>query len=189
MHKPSSRKRGLIVLAHLALLTSACGGLAGSAATATVAATPTSTARSAQLSELQNTVDARDPGSVDWRAAAEGQQIAAGGRVKTGEAARAKVSLSDGTTIRLAPTTEFVLAEFSPQPADPVTRLQLAAGKMWVIVTRDGMEAARREVRHAAIDHLTPDRATWGGDADAVPGGQRRRDDRIHRLRLAPLRR
>src|SRR5574341_661629 len=136
MHKPSSRKRGLIVLAHLALLTSACGGLAGGAATATVAATPTSAARSAQLSELQNTVEAREAEDVVWRAAAEGQQIAAGGRVRTGEAARAKVSLSDGTTVRLAPTTEFVLAEFSPQPADPVTRLQLAAGKMWVIVTQ-----------------------------------------------------
>src|SRR5574341_1457077 len=141
MSKPSSRKYRLTVLALLALLTSACGGPAGGAATATGAATsaatatPTAAARSAQLSELQNTVEARDSEDVVWRAAAEGQEIAAGGRVKTGEAARAKVSLSDGTTIRLAPTTEFVLAEFSPQPANPETRLQLAAGKMWVIVT------------------------------------------------------
>ncbi len=126
-----SRKRAFASLIPLVIITSACGGLTGSGA-----ATATPAARSAQLSELQNTVEARDSGDVVWRAAVEGQQIAAGGRVRTGEAARAKVSLSDGTTIRLAPATEFVLAEFSPQPTDPVTQLKLTAGKMWVIVTK-----------------------------------------------------
>ena len=138
-----SRKRAIASLISLVITTSACGGLTGSgAATSTVAATSapaataTPAARSAQLSELQNTVQSREPPSAEWQAAAEGQQVAAGGGVKTGEAARAKVSLSDGTIIRLAPATEFELTELSPQPTDPVTQLKLTAGKMWVIVTK-----------------------------------------------------
>jgi len=60
----------------------------------------------------------------------------ASGTIGSGEAARAKVSLSDGTIIRLAPATEFELTELSPPPTDPVTQLKLTAGKMWVIVTK-----------------------------------------------------
>jgi hypothetical protein len=98
--------------------------------------TPTPLPRSAEVSEIQNTVDARADAGADWESASEGEAIAEGGGVRTGDAARARVDISDGTIMRLAPNTEFELAALSPEPTDPVTRFRLAAGKVWVAVTK-----------------------------------------------------
>lgn len=92
--------------------------------------------RSAVISELQNDVDARQASAVDWLAAIEGDQITAGGGVRTGDESRVRIATSDGSIIRIAANTEFQLAEFSPQPTDPVTRLSIEAGKVWIQVTK-----------------------------------------------------
>lgn len=101
------------------------------AACANSNSTPNS-ARTAQLSELRNTVEARASETTDWQAAAEGDGLAAGGGVRTGDEARARVDISDGTIVRLAPNTEFTLRQFN----DPVTQWSLSAGKLWISVTK-----------------------------------------------------
>lgn len=103
-------------------------------------ATPTPThtplPRSAQVSELVNQVDARRQANVEWRPATEGEQIVVGGGVRTGDAARARVDISDGAILRLASTTEFELTALTPESVDAMTRWILRAGKLWVQVTQ-----------------------------------------------------
>jgi hypothetical protein len=85
---------------------------------------------------LKNEVEARPAAEAIWESAFEGEQIEAGGGVRTGDEARARLDISDGTIIRLAGQTEFELTALSPAPADPVTRLTLAAGKVWIQLTQ-----------------------------------------------------
>jgi FecR-like protein len=93
--------------------------------------------RSANISEIQNTVEAQNSGNAPWQAAADGQQIGAGGGVKTGDASRARLDIApDTTVVRVAPNTEFTVEAISPAPTDPVTRIVLAAGKLFAQVTK-----------------------------------------------------
>ncbi len=119
----------VLVLAALACDVTALGGT-------TSTPTPTPLPRSAAVSEISNEVEARLDAEADWAAASEGEQIATGGSVRTGDEARARVDLSDGAIMRLAPNSEFALVTLSPEPADPVTKFTLAAGKLWVAVTQ-----------------------------------------------------
>jgi len=99
-------------------------------------ATPEAPSRSALLSELLKAVDARDTENAEWQSASEGQQISVGGGAKTGEEARARIDISDGTILRLGDNTEFKLTDLSGEPTNPVTTFVLDAGKVWVMVTQ-----------------------------------------------------
>ncbi len=103
--------------------------------TPTLVPTPTIPPRSATLSELQKEVDARNDAVAQWREAAEGQSLFVGGGVKTGDEARARLDISDGAILRLAANSEFTLTDLTAAPTDAVTRLKLAAGKLWVALT------------------------------------------------------
>jgi hypothetical protein len=87
--------------------------------------------RTATLSELVNDVQSCPAAEKDWEPATEGQVIRAGGGVRTGVDARARVDISDGAILRMAANSEFELKELSGTASDPVTRLTLAAGKLW----------------------------------------------------------
>ncbi len=131
-----------LLLALTGLSLASCSALAAPTQTPALTATPppaptftpTPLPRSAGISELQHTVEARPLADAPWEAAYEGEQIEPGGGVRTGDEARARVDISDGAIIRLAAKTEFELTALSPQPTDPVTRLALAAGKLWAQV-------------------------------------------------------
>jgi ferric-dicitrate binding protein FerR (iron transport regulator) len=97
---------------------------------------PTPSPRTAELSELRNTVEARASGADQWQTASEGQNIAAGDGVRTGDEARARLDLSDGGILRLGANTEFELTELSPGETDPATRLQVGAGHVWISVSK-----------------------------------------------------
>lgn len=103
---------------------------------ATPAASATPEPRSAVLSELSNRVEAREIAQADWQSAIEGQALAVGGGAKTGQEARVRIDISDGTILRIAPNSVFELRELSPEPADPKARLFLEAGTVFVWVTR-----------------------------------------------------
>jgi hypothetical protein len=103
------------------------------------AAAPTAAAasgRTAQISELKNAVEARQTAETAYQPAQEGEQILTGGAVKTGDEARVRIDTSEGSIIRVAANTEFTLRELSPTDDNPVTRLTLEAGKVWVWVTK-----------------------------------------------------
>jgi hypothetical protein len=84
---------------------------------------------------LKKEVQARTTTNEGWQMAGEGEQIMAGGGARTGDEARVRIDTSEGTIIRLGANTEFVLLDFSPEPTNPITRLRLEAGKVWVSVT------------------------------------------------------
>lgn len=148
-----SRRIMFVVLSVLIAATLACGALGGGGGGTAPAATSgsggaqaTSGAggstgtgvRSANISEIQNTVEAQESDSAEWQAAGTGQQIPAGGGVRTGDASRARLDIAPDTTVlRIAPNTEFRLETLSPAPADPVTRFVLAAGKLFAQVTKN----------------------------------------------------
>jgi hypothetical protein len=105
----------------------ACGPAASTA-------TPLS-ARFAQLSELINEVQARASEVDTFATASEGEAFGAGGQARTGEESKVRIDLTEGTIIRLAPQSEFTLTELNEDMQNPFTRLKLAAGKLWVILT------------------------------------------------------
>lgn len=139
-------QRTTLLLVIATLLLSACGNestiapaTAGGnlpAASTPIPGSPAAATRTALISELRNSVNARLTNAADWLTASEGEQINAGGGVRTGAESRVRIDTSDESLIRIGANTEFQLLEFSPQPTDPVTRLQLEAGKLWVQVTK-----------------------------------------------------
>ncbi len=145
-----SRRLVFIVVNVLVAVTLACsarggggGGTAPAATTGPGGAEATSGAggstgsetRSATISEIQNTVEARESDSAEWKTAGTGEQVAAGGGVRTGDESRARVDISDGTILRVAPNTEFQLATLSPELANPVTKLVVASGRLFAWIT------------------------------------------------------
>jgi hypothetical protein len=98
--------------------------------------TLTPSARHATLSELLNEVKARASAAGEVGPAAEGQVIGQGGLARTGAESKVRLDLTEGTILRLAPQSEFTLAELNEAAAQPLTRLSLAAGQLWVILSR-----------------------------------------------------
>jgi len=123
------------VILIFALALSACQPALTPVPPTPVPPTATTPPRTAALSELQNEVFACSVADAEWETAAAGQLIQTGGGVRTGDEARARLDISDGTIIRLAASSEFELRELSPGASDPVTRLKLSAGRLWAAVT------------------------------------------------------
>ena len=150
-----------------AILLSACKPTAKSATPVRPAARATSLSRSATLSELESDVQTRPTAGSIWQKARVGQEIKTGASVKTGADSRARIDISDGSIIRLGPTTVFELAEISPSPRDPVTRMKLSAGRLWATVTKalgtgafeidtpTGLAAVRGSMMGVAYDPAT----------------------------------
>ncbi|MBL8045845.1 MAG: FecR domain-containing protein [Anaerolineales bacterium] len=122
-----TRRNLLLAVLMGSVLLSACGAPA-------TPATPTAQPRTAQLSELNNSVNARDTNAQEWGTASEGRVINVSGGVRTGDDARARLDTSEGSIIRIAANTEFELLEFPPELSSPITKLRLEAGKIWIIV-------------------------------------------------------
>ncbi|MBL8058685.1 MAG: FecR domain-containing protein [Anaerolineales bacterium] len=87
------------------------------------------------LSDLHNDVRACPEAALAWEPAAEGQCIYAGGGVRTGQAARVRLDLSEGVIVRLAADTLFTLQSVSPTEDDLAARITLTAGQVWLAVT------------------------------------------------------
>lgn len=136
-------------------------------ASATSASATDSAGRSAQISEIKSDVNKRETETVDWQSAAEGDEINAGGGVRTGDESRVRIDISDGTIVRIAPNTEFTLLELSPAETDPITRLQMETGKVFVWVTKalglgtfeietpSGVATVRGSLMSAQYDEVT----------------------------------
>jgi len=101
---------------------------------------PTTFTRQATLSELVKVVMARASAAGEIGPASEGQVIGQGGLTRTGADSKVRLDLTEGTIVRLAPQSEFTLTELNNNPAQPLTRLSLAAGQLWVSLSSGELE-------------------------------------------------
>ena len=137
---------GLILTLGLA----ACGGPAttlapasatsGGAAGVTQPAQATAEPLTAALSELVNSVEVKAAAQVGFAPAVDGDTVEVGDQVRTGAQSSAKITLSDGTIVRVGADASFVLQEMVPSDENFVTRLKLEVGELWVSLVGGAME-------------------------------------------------
>jgi hypothetical protein len=107
---------------------------------ATLAVSPTLPGRTAVLNDLVGNVQSRPAGGGKDVPATNGQTLDEGSQVRTGGGSKAKISLSDGTILRLRPDTLITLDRLIGDPSNPFTRLLLALGKVFVILKSGHLE-------------------------------------------------
>lgn len=95
---------------------------------------------SATLNEVQGDVSAKQPTDSKYSPAENGLVLETGGEVETGDDGRTRVNLSNGTFFRTGPSSHFVLQSLEDNNGDPLARLQLEFGKVWVILTAGVLE-------------------------------------------------
>ena len=83
--------------------------------------------RAATVREVANVVTARAEGESEFVAVSDGYLVSTGGEIQTDVEAHAKLVLSDGIIIRLAPTT--LLVNDSPEGQ---WKFKLQNGKVWI---------------------------------------------------------
>ncbi|MBM3151763.1 MAG: hypothetical protein FJZ96_06090 [Chloroflexi bacterium] len=92
--------------------------------------------RTATFQEIINDVQSRQSEDADYAPAVLEQTLPVGGQAQTGETGRARLDLMpDATLVRLGPSTQFTLSELFLDDDEPLTRLELVAGQVWVILT------------------------------------------------------
>ena len=123
------------VAAALALLLQGCSLLsAGKGSGAVGPAQSGGNALIATLSEMQGLVEARQSSQAEFSPAGEGASVGAGGQVRTGDDGRARLNLSSGSIVRIAPSSSFTLSGNEARPEGLLTTIKLEAGKIWVIL-------------------------------------------------------
>ncbi|MCA2000910.1 MAG: Ig-like domain repeat protein [Chloroflexi bacterium] len=115
-------------------------GNAPSSLPAAATATTLPSGLSAILKEISGKVEIKPVGEEAFIPATTNSLLQEQGQVLTGDDGRVRLDLSSGTIIRLAPNSLFTL--ISNQPADESlkTRLQLAVGKLFVILNGGSLE-------------------------------------------------
>jgi hypothetical protein len=143
--------RKLVSLAFiLTLLIAACRPAATASPTATTAATaavtngatatveppPTTVADSAAtVSEIKGSAEQRDDAQANWATASVGQALTMGNQVRTGPESLAAIQFAKGALTRLGPDTLFTVSELGGDSQNPLIKLQLAAGQLFVLIT------------------------------------------------------
>jgi hypothetical protein len=118
---PIKTVRNLVLV--LFLLLTACG------------AQPTEISpQSAVLSKPAGTVSVQPKVDEDFISAVDGYVLNEGGQVQTGEDGRVRLDLSTGTILRVGPSSLFKLVSNTPEEQSLITTVQLALGKVWVIL-------------------------------------------------------
>jgi hypothetical protein len=181
-HRYAHRKIALWLISVLAAI-AACQPQAAlptaeparTAPTATSTPTPTPTASqtsthtpvplNATLSETSGGVDVKQPAQVDFAAAAPPLILQVKGQVRTAEDGRARLDLSTSTILRLAPLTLFTLQANDPAETSLLTRIKLALGQLYILLTGGSVEvetdsgfaSVRGSYMLVAIDPLNGD--------------------------------
>jgi hypothetical protein len=92
------------------------------------------------LAEVVKVVEMRPSAAVPFSLAGAGQQAKVGTQIRTGEASTARLDLDGGSFVRLGPNTLITVTTLPAAPDEPLIRLSLAAGKIWVSLTGGGVE-------------------------------------------------
>ena len=117
----------------------------------------------ATVKELTGKVSIKQPGANDFSAAALGMELQVGGSIETHEDGHARLDLSTGTIIRIAPSSTFTLTSNQPSNGSLSTQLQLIAGEIFVILkggnasvnTPSGVASVRGSYLSVYIDPST----------------------------------
>ncbi len=102
--------------------------------------------RFATLSEITGTVEVKTGESGSWIRIETNTAIRPGTTVLTSENSSVKITLSEGSIVRLSSQTQFTLTELGGATTDPVTKFKLDFGKVWAIVT-EALGNGRLEVQ------------------------------------------
>jgi hypothetical protein len=116
----------------------ASAGTPPRATTAPDAPTPTTaaaTGRSADILEIDGSAQKRTNEQSAWDAAGLGETLQVGHQIRTAADSLATLHFSEGTIARVAPASLVTITELEGDTANPITRLQLALGKIFVILT------------------------------------------------------
>lgn len=95
---------------------------------------------SAVLSEITGKVEIRQAGQDTFAPAAADSFLNENGQALTGGDGRARLDLSTGTIVRVAPASLFTLTLNEPSQGSLKTRLQLELGKLYIILNGGSME-------------------------------------------------
>ncbi|MEK7278152.1 MAG: FecR domain-containing protein, partial [Chloroflexota bacterium] len=95
---------------------------------------PIAAIRYATLGEIKGTVQIKNLALVDWTTVTTELSIPAGTMILTSEDSSVKVTLTEGTIVRVGSQTQVALTDLSGNTLDPVTKLTLSFGKVWSIV-------------------------------------------------------
>ncbi|MBI4631586.1 MAG: FecR domain-containing protein [Chloroflexi bacterium] len=90
--------------------------------------------RSAKIVEINGSVKLRLSANANWSEAVAGQDLTAGTQIQTFAESTARIDVSPGTIVRIGASTLFTVGELAGDNTQPVTRLDLLSGKLWVIL-------------------------------------------------------
>src|SRR5215216_6464927 len=89
---------------------------------------------SATLSELAGKVEMKPAASDAFTPADANSVLESNGQVQTGDDGRVRLDLSSGTIIRIASSSSFTLTSNEETQGGLITKIQLAAGKIFIIL-------------------------------------------------------
>ncbi|MBN2387460.1 MAG: FecR domain-containing protein [Anaerolineales bacterium] len=92
------------------------------------------------MSEIRGAVEIKNPGQEGFSSAENGMSLQVGGELRTGENGYARLDLSTGTLIRMAPNTSFMLVSNEPTDDGLLSRLQVELGQIWIALTGGEVE-------------------------------------------------
>ncbi len=115
----------------LAMLLTACGS----------SSSASQQNRQATFTLIVNDIRARLGESAAFGPAGMGDQLVAGGQAQSGEDSRARLDLEpEGTIVRLGPNTLFTLEALNDDTENPLTRLNLLLGQIWIVLASGSLE-------------------------------------------------
>ena len=135
-----------IVIIALALIILGCTLPTPGAPTATnpspVATSPSTEVESfaAKMSEVTGKVDAKQTSSADYAPAENGLTLQVGGEALTGDDGRARLDFSDGTILRVGPSSHFILNSMQSNQNGTDTKISLDAGSLWILLSTGSLE-------------------------------------------------
>ncbi|HEY2979781.1 MAG TPA: FecR family protein [Anaerolineales bacterium] len=94
----------------------------------------------ASLSELDGTVKLKPAGQQEFSEATGSSVLEAGGQVQTGDDGRVRLDLSNGTIVRVAPSSLFTLASIDATDSGLNTKLDLQLGEVFIILNGGTMD-------------------------------------------------
>jgi hypothetical protein len=136
-----TRKLYLLILLTAAFWLAACWPRA--AAPTLVPTLPPTLPPSGQpitIADIVNVVETRASEAGVFVLAGLRQNIRAGAQVRTGDGSFAGINLSQGGKMRLAPKTLVTVLDLPTTPDEPLARVRLSNGKIWMSLMSGGVE-------------------------------------------------